>query len=31
VIGETGEYERCRDFLRDSSPTAYDVLFAGLE
>ena len=29
-IGETDEYERCRDFLRDSSPTAYDVLFAGV-
>ena len=21
AIGETDEYERCRDFLRDSSPT----------
>ena len=31
VIGEVSEYERCRDFLRDSSPTAYDVLFAGRE
>ena len=31
VIGETDEYERCRDFLRDSSPTGYDVLFAGAE
>ena len=30
-IGERGEYERCRDFLRDSSPTAYDVLLAGVE
>ncbi len=25
-IGETEEWERCRDFLRDSSPTAYDEL-----
>jgi hypothetical protein len=31
VIGEVSEYERCRDFLRDSSQTAYDVLFAGRE
>jgi hypothetical protein len=31
AIGETDEYERCRDFLRDSSPAAYDVLFAGVE
>ena len=31
AIGESGEYERCRDFLRDSSPAAYDVLFAGRE
>ena len=31
VIGEQDEYERCRDFLRDSSQTAYDVLFAGGE
>ncbi len=30
-IGETHEFERCRDFLRDSSPTGYDVLFAGIE
>ncbi|WP_036564359.1 DUF3151 domain-containing protein [Nocardioides halotolerans] len=30
-IGETSEYERCRDFLRDSSPAAYDVLLAGPE
>jgi hypothetical protein len=30
-IGETEEWERCRDFLRDSSPTGYDVLFAGIE
>jgi hypothetical protein len=30
-IGETPEFERCRDFLRDSSPTGYDVLFAGIE
>jgi hypothetical protein len=28
-IGELDEYERCRDFLRDSSPTAYEVLLAG--
>ena len=27
-IGEDHEWERCRDFLRDSSPTAYDVLLA---
>ena len=26
TIGETDEWERCRDFLRDSSPTAYDEL-----
>ncbi len=25
-IGETPEWERCSEFLRDSSPTAYDVL-----
>jgi hypothetical protein len=31
AIGEWDEYERCRDFLRDSSPAAYDVLFAGVE
>jgi hypothetical protein len=31
AIGEMDEYERCRDFLRDSSPAAYDVLFAGVE
>jgi hypothetical protein len=31
AIGESDEYERCRDFLRDSSPAAYDVLFAGVE
>jgi Protein of unknown function (DUF3151) len=30
VIGETDEWERCRDFLRDSSATAYDVLLGGL-
>ena len=29
AIGEQDEYERCRDFLRDSSPTAYDVLLEG--
>ena len=28
-IGETPEAERCREFLRDSSATAYDVLLAG--
>lgn len=27
-IGETAEWERCRDFLRDSSPAAYDALLA---
>lgn len=26
VIGETAEQERCAQFLRDSSPEAYDVL-----
>ncbi|MXG89751.1 DUF3151 family protein [Nocardioides sp. YIM 123512] len=30
-IGETEEWERCRDFLRDSSQTAYDVLLAPAE
>ncbi|HET8560787.1 MAG TPA: DUF3151 domain-containing protein [Marmoricola sp.] len=25
-IGETGEEQRCREFLRDSSPEAYDAL-----
>jgi len=25
-IGEDDEAQRCRDFLRDSSPTAYDAL-----
>jgi hypothetical protein len=30
-IGELDEYERCRDFLRDSSPAAYEVLVAGAE
>jgi hypothetical protein len=30
-IGEEHEWERCRDFLRDSSPTAYDVLLAHSE
>jgi hypothetical protein len=25
-IGETAEWERCSEFLRDSSPTAYDAL-----
>jgi hypothetical protein len=28
-IGETPEAARCRDFLRDSSPTAYDELLGG--
>jgi len=27
-IGEISEEARCRDFLRDSSPTAYDALLA---
>ncbi len=27
-IGESDEWERCRDFLRDSSQTAYDELVA---
>ncbi|WP_205471997.1 DUF3151 domain-containing protein [Nocardioides sp. SYSU D00038] len=27
AIGETDEWERCSQFLRDSSQTAYDVLF----
>jgi hypothetical protein len=31
AIGEWDEYERCRDFLRDSSPAGYEVLFAGVE
>lgn len=26
LIGETAEEERCREFLRDSSPEAYDAL-----
>ena len=26
AIGETAEWERCSEFLRDSSPTAYDTL-----
>jgi hypothetical protein len=26
AIGETEEWERCRDFLRDSSPSAFDAL-----
>ena len=26
TIGETAEWERCSEFLRDSSPAAYDVL-----
>jgi hypothetical protein len=28
TIGEDDEYERCAEFLRDSSPTAYDELLA---
>ncbi|HET9498831.1 MAG TPA: DUF3151 domain-containing protein [Marmoricola sp.] len=28
-IGETPEAQRCSEFLRDSSPTAYDALLAG--
>lgn len=28
-IGEAAEAQRCADFLRDSSPTAYDALIAG--
>jgi hypothetical protein len=28
-IGETPEAERCSAFLRESSPTAYDVLLGG--
>jgi len=31
AIGEQDEHERCRDFLRDSSPAAYEVLLAGVE
>jgi hypothetical protein len=26
TIGETDEWDRCSEFLRDSSPTAYDTL-----
>ena len=26
AIGETAEWERCSEFLRDSSPAAYDAL-----
>jgi hypothetical protein len=26
AIGETAEWERCRTFLRESSPTGYDAL-----
>jgi hypothetical protein len=29
AIGETAEAERCADFLRDSSQTAYDALLGG--
>lgn len=28
AIGEVHEWERCSEFLRDSSPTAYDALLA---
>jgi hypothetical protein len=28
-IGEAPEAQRCADFLRDSSPTAYDALLGG--
>ncbi|NYD40328.1 DUF3151 domain-containing protein [Nocardioides panaciterrulae] len=28
AIGETQEWERCSEFLRDSSPEAYDALLA---
>jgi len=28
AIGETEEWERCSEFLRDSSPTAYDELLS---
>lgn len=28
AIGEDDEWERCSEFLRDSSPTAYDQLLA---
>ena len=31
AIGETHEWERCSEFLRDSSPTAYDELLGGSE
>ena len=30
-IGETAEWERCSQFLRDSSPEAYDELLGDLE
>lgn len=29
TIGETDEWERCSEFLRDSSPTAYAELLGG--
>ena len=29
AIGENAEWERCAEFLRDSSPTAYDELLGG--
>ena len=31
AIGETAEQARCEQFLRDSSPTAYDELLAGAD
>jgi hypothetical protein len=31
AIGETEEWERCSQFLRDSSQTAYDELLGGVE
>ncbi|WP_193605341.1 DUF3151 domain-containing protein [Nocardioides dongkuii] len=30
AIGETAEWERCSEFLRDSSPTAYDELLGSV-
>jgi hypothetical protein len=31
AIGETDEWERCSQFLRDSSPTGYDVLLGDVD
>jgi hypothetical protein len=31
AIGETEEYVRCRDFLRDSSQTGYAALLGGVD